>query len=92
MVTTEDGKKLTVRKLTERECMRLMSYTDDEIDRLMQAKDAKGKQLFSKSYIYQMAGNSVVVDCFAFILDEIIKDMEKPDSERKKGQYTLFDF
>lgn len=92
MVTTEESRKLTVRKLTERECLRLMSYTDEEIDRLMDAKDEKGKQLFSRSYLYQMAGNSVVVDCFAHILTEVIKDMEAPKEKRKTGQYTLFDF
>ena len=58
----------TIRKLTERECLRLMGYADDEIDRLM------GN--FSKTALYQFAGNSVVVDCFMAITKEIIKDME----------------
>lgn len=58
----------TIRKLTERECLRLMGYADEEIDRLM------GN--FSKTTLYQFAGNSVVVDCFMAITKEIIKDME----------------
>lgn len=60
--------KETIRKLTERECMRLMGYTDDEIDKII--------GVFSKSTIYQFAGNSVVVDCFAAITNEILKDMD----------------
>lgn len=48
--------------------MRLMGYTDDEIDKII--------GVFSKSTIYQFAGNSVVVDCFAAITNEILKDMD----------------
>ena len=59
---------MKIRKLTERECMRLMGYTDDEIDKII--------GVFSKTTIYQFAGNSVVVDCFAAITNEILKDMD----------------
>lgn len=58
----------TIRKLTERECLRLMGFADKEIDNLI------GN--FSKSTLYRFAGNSVVVDCFVEITKEIIKDME----------------
>lgn len=57
-----------IRKLTERECLRLMGFADKEIDNLI------GQ--FSKSTLYRFAGNSVVVDCFVEITKEIIKDME----------------
>lgn len=63
-----DNDKITIRKLTERECMRLMGYADNEIDNLMDN--------FSKTAIYKFAGNSVVVDCFVAITNEIIKDMD----------------
>lgn len=67
-VVIMNEEKETIRKLTERECMRLMGYTDDEIDKII--------GVFSKSTIYQFAGNSVVVDCFAAITNEILKDMD----------------
>ena len=75
MITMTEN-KLTIRKLTETECLRLMGFNDEEIGRLKDAKDAKGKPLFSRTAIYQFAGNSVVVDCFEAITMEIIKDME----------------
>lgn len=72
--------KLTIRKLTETECLRLMGFNDEEIKRLKDAKDDKGRPLFSRSVLYQFAGNSVVVDCYAAITNEIIKDIERDES------------
>lgn len=73
-----ENNELTIRKLTPRECLRLQGYNDDEIDRLADAKDTNGKPLFPKTKLYFFAGNSVVVDVFAAILGEIIKDMDTP--------------
>ena len=72
--------KLTIRKLTEMECLRLMGFNDEEITRLKDAKDERGKPLFSRSALYQFAGNSVVVDCYTAITEEIIKDRERDES------------
>lgn len=83
----QEKKEYRVRKLTERECLRLMAYTDDEIDRLVNAKNEKGKPMYSKTALYKFAGNSVVVDCFTAIMGEILKDMEG-----KSGQTTLSNF
>lgn len=68
----------TIRKLTEVECMRLMGYTDDEIQRLKEAVDGKGRPLFSRSAIYKFAGNSVVVDVYAAIIKELAECNTKP--------------
>ena len=57
-----------IRKLTEKECLRLMGYTDAEIEPL--------SENFSRNTIYKFAGNSVVVDCFTAITKEIVKDMD----------------
>lgn len=65
-----------IRKLTETECLRLMGYNDAEIARLRDAKEPNGKPTFSRTALYQFAGNSVVVDCFKAITEQIIKDME----------------
>lgn len=67
-----------IRKLTERECLRLMGFNDEEIDRLKNAIDEKNKPMFSRTALYQFAGNSVVVDCYVHITDAIIDDMENP--------------
>lgn len=81
-VEGEDGRLYRVRKLTPRECMRLMGYEDAEIDRLESAtttmKNGNVKRAFSDSAIYRFAGNSVVVPCFAQILGAIARDMECP--------------
>jgi len=44
-----------IRKLTARECFRLMAVKDEEIDRIQ----ASG---ISESQQYKLAGNSIVVD------------------------------
>ena len=49
----EEGK---IRRLTPRECFRLMGLRGNEIDILM-------SQGFSDTQMYKMAGNSIVVDC-----------------------------
>lgn len=49
-----------IRKLTERECFRLMGVSDADIDKIQAAG-------ISKSYQYKMAGNSIVVNCLAAI-------------------------
>lgn len=55
---TTDGR---LRKLTPRECLRLMGFSDD------------WKIVVSDTAMYQQAGNSIVVDVLIHIMDEIIK-------------------
>lgn len=50
-----------LRRLTPRECLRLMGFSDD------------WKIVVSDTAMYQQAGNSIVVDVLIHILDEIIK-------------------
>ena len=72
-----------IRKLTETECMRLMGFDDEEIGRLKTAVNEKGKPMFSRSAIYQFAGNSVVVDCYKAIQETILEDMENEGKPRR---------
>lgn len=51
-----------IRKLTPRECFRLMGFADDDFDKI------KG---ISNSQLYKMAGNSIVVN----VLTEIFKEL-----------------
>ena len=53
-----------IRKLTPRECFRLMGFTDDDFDKI------KG---ISNSQLYKMAGNSIVVNVLEGIFRELFK-------------------
>ena len=50
-----------IRKLTPRECLRLMGFTDDF------------KQVVSDTQMYRQAGNSIVVDVFVNLIPRILK-------------------
>lgn len=57
-----NGKKVRIRKLTPRECFRLMDVSDEDIDKMILPKDDKGKPIISNSGLYKLAGNSIVVN------------------------------
>ena len=59
------GKKFRIRKLTPRECFRLMGVDDADIDKI----HASG---VSNSAQYKLAGNSIVVD----VLMALYKQMD----------------
>ena len=52
-----------IRKLTPRECWRLMGFSDEDFD--------KAKEVNSDSQLYKQAGNSIVCT----VLEEIFKNM-----------------
>lgn len=79
-----------IRKLTEKECLRLMGYNDDEIDRLTNATDGNGKPIFNSTALYKFAGNSVIVDCFTAILTEVVKDAKNPDRKDRLDAWGIF--
>ena len=54
---------MRVRKLTPRECWRLMGFSDDDFN--------KAKKVNSDRQLYKQAGNSIVVN----VLEEIFKTM-----------------
>jgi DNA (cytosine-5)-methyltransferase 1 len=73
ITTRPEGKKtailpitqdLRIRKLTPKECWRLMGIDDSYFD--------KASQVVSKSQLYKQAGNGIVVDVFAHILKELL--------------------
>lgn len=59
---------LRIRKLTPKECFRLMGFSDEHYQA---AKDAG----VSNSQLYKQAGNSIVVDVLYYILVELYKAM-----------------
>lgn len=60
---TLDG--FRIRKLTPRECWRLMGFDDTDFDKAQAAG-------ISNTQLYKQAGNSIVVNC----LEEIMKGIE----------------
>lgn len=59
---------IRVRKLTPKECFRLMGFPD-------KAFDAAQSAGISNSQLYKQAGNSIVVDCLYYIYVELYKAM-----------------
>ena len=66
---------LRIRRLTERECFRLMDVPEEYIDKIQ----ASG---VSRSQQYKIAGNSIVVACLYYIFDKLFVN--------NKEQLTLF--
>lgn len=60
----QDGKAYYIRKLTPRECFRLMGVSDADIDKIQAAGISKSQQ-------YRMAGNSIVVNTLAAIFRQL---------------------
>ena len=89
-------KKFRIRKLTPRECFRLMGMKETDIDKIQRTKFLK-KELtpavnqddpkavtISRSQQYKMAGNSIVVDCLFYIFRNLFIGV--PEEEKD----TLF--
>ena len=61
------GKEHRIRKLTPKECWRLMGFSDDDFNKAQ----ASG---VSNSQLYKQAGNSIVVNVLEGILRELLND------------------
>lgn len=66
-----------IRKLTPRECFRLMDVSDEDFDKLL-ATDENGKRLISNSALYRLAGNSIVENCLCEIYKRIWLSEDAP--------------
>ena len=53
VVANDKDELISIRRLTPRECWRLMGWYDDEIDKVINE--------FSNTQLYKMAGNAIVV-------------------------------
>lgn len=58
-------KNITVRRLTPKECWRLMGFTDDDFD--------KAAKVVSSSQLYKQAGNSIVKNVLMAIFRQLIE-------------------
>lgn len=75
-----------IRKLTPKECFRLMGFKDEDFN--------KAQQINSNTQLYKQAGNSIVVDVLTYIykaLETAFMGDKQPELDvTKNGQYTLF--
>lgn len=76
----EIKQRVRIRKLTPRECFRLMDVDDCDIDKIQQSGVSKSQQ-------YKLAGNSIVVSCLYHIFRTLFVDTKCT----KPIQQTLFD-
>lgn len=70
----KEGKWFRIRKLTPRECFRLMDVDERYIDMLIvEYVDDKGRiqQVISNSQLYKLAGNSIVVSCMYYLFENL---------------------
>ena len=58
---------LRIRKLTPKECMRLMGFSDEDYQALVECG-------LSNTAIYHCAGDSIITTCLASILCPLISD------------------
>lgn len=78
-VTETETDNLRIRKLTPKECWRLMGFTDEEF--------SKAREVNSDTQLYKQAGNSIVVD----VLEAILRNLLTSDRREGDQQLTLFE-
>ncbi len=69
-----------IRKLTPKECWRLMGFSDEAFDRAKKAG-------ISNSQLYKQAGNSIVTNVLYYIFKELYKAMPYLFDDLKVGSY-----
>lgn len=62
-----DATSYRIRKLTPRECFRLMGVSETNIDKIQQSGVSQSQQ-------YKMAGNSIVVDCLYHLFRKMLTE------------------
>ena len=67
-----------IRKLTPRECFRLMGVSETDIDKIQESGVSNSQQ-------YKMAGNSIVVDVLYHIFNKMFCQ-----TQNESGQLSLF--
>ena len=77
---------LRIRKLTPKECYRLMGFSDEDFEKSAQVPT-------SNAQLYKQAGNSIVVNVLEEILKELYINEKKPKRQTDQTRYeqlTLF--
>lgn len=79
-VSVDSNKKYRIRRLTPRECWRLMDFTDEQFDK------AKTAGLFD-TQLYKQAGNSIVVGVLEQIMGNLYEAMPYLFDDLKVSSY-----
>ena len=79
-VSVDSNKKYRIRRLTPRECWRLMNFTDEQFDK---AKSAG----LSDTQLYKQAGNSIVVGVLEQIMGNLYDAMPYLFNDLKVSSY-----
>lgn len=69
-----------IRRLTPKECWRLMGFSDEDFEK------AKGAGI-SNTQLYKQAGNSIVTDVLYYIFKELYNSMPYLFDDLKVGSY-----
>lgn len=93
------SRRIRVRKMTPREAMRLMDVDDSDIDRIMNATETvtlkngtvKTKKAISKTAVYKLAGNSIVVSVLYHIFRTMFIPNQPENNNQTVIQLSLFD-
>lgn len=72
------GKKFRIRKLTPKECFRLMGVDDKDIDKIQAAGISNSNQ-------YRLAGNSIVIDVLFHLFRKMFIE-----TDTEQQQLSLF--
>lgn len=75
---------LRIRKLTPKECWRLMGFDDSDFD--------KASKVNSNTQLYKQAGNSIVVNVLEAILYNLLVETSTKNENIIEGQISIFDF
>lgn len=78
-VVERNGKNFYIRKLTPRECFRLMGFSDAHFDAV--------SGIMSDTQLYKQAGNSIVTDVLFYILLELYEAMPYLFSDLKLSSF-----
>lgn len=78
------------RHMTERECWRLMGFTDEDFDKVSAVHPRKDG--YKSSILYKQAGNSIVVQVLEAILKELDREKEKTETFNYTKEISLFDY
>ena len=70
----DEMKKYRVRKLTPKECWRLMGFSDEDFE--------KAESVNCNTHLYAQAGNSIVVDVLEAIFREMLPRISVENAER----------
>jgi len=73
---------LRIRKLTPKECWRLMGFDDEDYE--------KASKVNSNTQLYKQAGNSIVVNVLEAILRNLLLNTSDPNNI--EGQMNIYDY